>query len=165
MRIAVAASVVCALALSVSCSGSNRVGADGDGGTRGATSASSGGGPDGGGSSSGGGEAASCLPGAQRCAGNGIETCGSTGQWGTEMASPAACTDRACVDGECVGVCAPGSVGCMGNQPQTCDANGTWQSAGPACTQPAPACIAGSCGCPSGAVVSDGVCCSSGLSV
>jgi hypothetical protein len=64
-----------------------------------------------------------CTPGATQCSGNAIQTCDSTGNWG----SPVACASQACVSGACVGVCTPGATQCSSGL-QTCDSNGAWGS-------------------------------------
>jgi formylglycine-generating enzyme len=79
-----------------------------------------------------------CTPRSTRCVGNGVQSCGSSGEW----AAVRACTDQACVFGTCSGVCSPGSTQCADNQTeQICGVDGQWGmwpcAAGP--------CTSGSC--------------------
>jgi hypothetical protein len=66
--------------------------------------------------------AESGAPGATRCVGNGVATCGSDDTWCP--ASP--CTGQTCEDGGCVGVCAPGSPTCVDGGVATCNPHGQW---------------------------------------
>jgi len=73
---------------------------------------------------------AACTPGATQCSGNGVQTCGDGGSWG----SPSACVDQTCVSGACTGMCAPGQTNALacgncGTDTQTCS-GGAWQSGG-----------------------------------
>ena len=72
---------------------------------------------------------ASCAPGATQCSGNGVQTCDSSGQWGSAAPAPT----RRASGGACTGVCAPGATQCSGNGVQTCSASGQWGTAS-ACT-------------------------------
>jgi hypothetical protein len=93
-----------------------------------------------------------CVPNATRCLSNGVETCGSNGQW----SSPEACTNQACISGACTGVCMPTGTQCDGAVPQTCNASGQWVSGavtsgtcGAVCTPGATECLAdGDTPCP-----------------
>jgi hypothetical protein len=78
--------------------------------------------------------------------GNGVQTCGTTGNWSAAVA----CTNQACVNGACQGVCAPGQTQCStsGNGVQTCTSNGTWGSS-VTCTNAT--CVAGACASDGGA--------------
>jgi len=67
-------------------------------------------------------EDAGCDAGTSQCSDNGVQTCGSNGQWSTAVA----CTDQACVSGTCVGVCAPNRTQCSDSGVQTCGSNGQW---------------------------------------
>ncbi len=84
-----------------------------------------------------------CSPGATQCAGDEVQTCDSSGQWG----APSACIDQVCAGSACQGECAPGGVRCSGNGVQTCDATGHWGIAA-ACPPSTPSCASGACGLP-----------------
>ncbi len=102
-----------------------------------------------------------CAPGTTQCdpSSNGVDTCTSTGSWGTA----AACVNQACVGGACTGVCAPGATQCSGDGAETCDSTGAWGSA-VACTtsvaNAAATCVSGACGfaCNSGYTGCNGGC-------
>ncbi|MGD0526489.1 MAG: hypothetical protein ABSE49_15180 [Polyangiaceae bacterium] len=76
-----------------------------------------------------------CAPNQTQCAagdagagddagsGNAVQTCTSTGTWGT----PIDCVNETCISGQCTGACAPGQTECSGNGVQTCN-NGTYGS-------------------------------------
>jgi hypothetical protein len=80
-----------------------------------------------------------CTPGATQCTSDTqVQTCGTSGQWGTATT----CT-YACTGGNCGGACVPNSTQCSSDtQVQTCDGTGTWQAA----TACANACVSGNCG-------------------
>ena len=63
-----------------------------------------------------------CGPGQVQCSGNGVQTCTTTGSWGTAVS----CSSQACVGGACTGKCAPGDKQCSGNGVQTCGGDGQW---------------------------------------
>ena len=84
-----------------------------------------------------GGEAGVCTPTATQCSGNGVQTCGSNGQWGAAVA----CSDT-CASGACSGTCTPGSTQCSGNSAVQMCVSGTWGTP-TACT--AQACVGGVC--------------------
>jgi formylglycine-generating enzyme len=74
----------------------------------------------------GGNEAGVCTLNATQCSGNGVQTCGSNGQWG----SPAACTNQACVGGFCSGTCSPDTTACTSaTKMATCNESGQWGAA------------------------------------
>jgi len=102
-----------------------------------------------------------CAPGTTRCdpSSNGVDTCTSTGSWGTA----AACINQACVGGACTGVCAPGATQCSGDSAETCGSTGAWGSAVACTTSVANAgatCTSGACGfvCNSGYTDCNGAC-------
>ncbi len=70
------------------------------------------------------GDAGGCITGKTMCSGNGVQTCSSSGTWGT----PVMCANQACVNGACTGVCSPTSTNCSGTTPQTCNVQGTWDN-------------------------------------
>jgi formylglycine-generating enzyme required for sulfatase activity len=68
-----------------------------------------------------------CTQGNTQCSvsGNGVETCGSSGQWD----NPVACSaSQTCVGGACTGVCGPSQTQCSNNGIETCLPNGAWSS-------------------------------------
>ena len=65
-----------------------------------------------------------CVPGTTKCSGNGVQTCGSDGQWSGAVA----CSNQACVSGACVGSCTPTTTTCSNNGVETCSASGTYGS-------------------------------------
>jgi hypothetical protein len=81
-----------------------------------------------------------CVPATTQCMGNGVQTCGSNGQWGAAAACSASLT---CVGTKCTGVCGPNQTECMGpDDMATCNASGAWGSA-VACTNQT--CVGNTC--------------------
>jgi hypothetical protein len=66
-----------------------------------------------------------CTPGATQCSGNAVQTCNSSGAWGTAVQ----CAGQACSNGVCTGVCTPGATQCSGNAVQICNSSGAWSTA------------------------------------
>lgn len=100
----------------------------------------------------------SCSSGEAQCSGDSATQSCDGGAWGAAVP----CTGQACVGTSCAGVCSPGATLCADTTDvKTCDTTGEWE-APVACAQPAPACSQGTCVCPSGSAVSNGVCCPSG---
>ncbi len=64
-----------------------------------------------------------CSPGATQCSGNNVQTCSSSGTWGTTAACS---TSQVCSNGACTSACTPGATQCSGNGVQTCSSSGTW---------------------------------------
>lgn len=92
-----------------------------------------------GGVCNGGGACGPCLPGAMKCTGTTLETCGSNAQWSPTTVCPFVCQGSACA-----GVCVPGSKRCNGNQPETCAASGQWAAVA-SCAGSTPSCHDGLC--------------------
>ncbi|MGA3119949.1 MAG: formylglycine-generating enzyme family protein [Polyangiaceae bacterium] len=69
------------------------------------------------------GSTAPCVGGATRCAGNGVEACGSNGQWSVAVAcasSTPACAEGACVEPPSCAVSAMGTTNCGASSESCC---------------------------------------------
>jgi len=86
-----------------------------------------------------------CTPGAVRCVGTVIQTCGTTRLW----AAGTDCSDvgDVCAGGVCMenSACTSGQTRCAGTVIQTCSGTGVWQS-GIDCSDSSQTCSNGSCG-------------------
>ena len=83
-------------------------------------------------------EAVTCVAAAQRCTGNVVEECNSTGTAWLAVENCAV----GCTSGLCTGACTPAATRCNGMTPETCNAVGTAWTPGTACTT---YCVAGGC--------------------
>ena len=70
-------------------------------------------------------------PGEVQCLGNGVQTCGATGNWSAAVP----CKSSACQGGACTGLCTPGDKQCSGGTGiETCGSSGQWPKPVPCAT-------------------------------
>jgi sulfatase modifying factor 1 len=82
-----------------------------------------------GGSSGGGNDGGACTPGAQRCAGDGVETCGASGVWGAAWP----CATGMCTGNACTGTTTAGTSCTNGGEALTHCGGSTQTTGGEGC--------------------------------
>jgi hypothetical protein len=79
-----------------------------------------------------------CAPGKTQCMNNGVQTCTTSGAFGTAVP----CSASTCMMGSCMGSCSAGDTLCSGNAAVESCVNGTWGTAAPCTNQ---ACVGKVC--------------------